>query len=202
VRKLIETTVDPDLEDDEDLTSRTDARTERRRSEAAWAEFAKTLVTISERHLLRMQLGEELLRTVQETRRITSPGARNRALRLVRQELRGLDLQQLRERLEDLSHPSTRRAAAAPSPADDWRERLLRGGEAELALFIDQHPNVDRQRFRSLLRNARKANSDALKLASAEAEGAAPSKASVDAQKKALAALSQALRDALSASGA
>ena len=57
MRKLIETTVDPDLEEDEDLTSRTDERTERRRSEEAWAEFAKTLVTISERHLLRMQLG-------------------------------------------------------------------------------------------------------------------------------------------------
>jgi ribosome-associated protein len=171
---MIETTVDPDLEDDEDLTSRTDARTERRRSEAAWAEFAKTLITISERHLLRMQLGEELLRVVQDTRRITSPGARNRALRLVRKELRGLDLQQLRERLEDLSHPSTRRAA---TPMDDWRARLLTGGEPELAAFIAEHPRVERQRFRTLLRNAKKAEPEA--------------------QKKALVALNQALRDAL-----
>jgi ribosome-associated protein len=171
---MIETTVDPDLEDDEDLTSRTDARTERRRSEAAWAEFAKTLITISERHLLRMQLGEELLRVVQDTRRITSPGARNRALRLVRKELRGLDLQQLRERLEDLSHPSTRRAA---TPTDDWRARLLSGGEPELAAFIAEYPRVERQRFRTLLRNAKKAEPEA--------------------QKKALVALNQALRDAL-----
>jgi ribosome-associated protein len=175
VRKLIETTVDPDLEADEDLTSRTDARTERRRSEEAWAEFAKTLITISERHLLRMDLGEELLRVVQDTRRITSPGAKNRALRLVRTQLRGLDLQQLRERLEDLSHPSTRRA---PTPVDAWRVRLLGGGESELAVFIAEHSRVDRQRFRTLLRNAKKAEPDA--------------------QKKALVALNQALRDALS----
>jgi ribosome-associated protein len=174
VRKLIETKVDPDLEDDEDLTSRTDARTERRRSEEAWAEFAKTLITISERHLLRMQLGEELLRVVQDTRRITSPGAKNRALRLVRKELRGLDLGQLRERLEDLSHPSTRRA---PSPVDDWHARLLNGGEPELAAFIAEYPRVERQRFRTLLRNAKKAEPEA--------------------QKKALGALNQALRDAL-----
>jgi ribosome-associated protein len=174
VRKLIETTVDPDLEDDEDLTSRTDARTERRRSEEAWAEFAKTLITISERHLLRMQLGEELLRVVQDTRRITSPGAKNRALRLVRRELRGLDLLELRERLEDLSHPSTRRAA---TPVDDWRSRLLSGGEPELAAFMAEYPKVERQRFRSLLRNARKAEPEA--------------------QKKALVVLNQALREAL-----
>jgi ribosome-associated protein len=178
VRKLIETAPDPALEDDEDLTSRTDARGERKRSEAAWAEFAKTLTTISERQLLRMQLSEGVLRVVQDTRRITSPGAKNRALRLVRQELRGMDLQQLRERLEDLSHPSTRRAAAAPTAIDDWRVRLLRGGETELAALIEEHPRVDRQRFRSLLRNAKKA--------------------SADAQKKALTVLNQALRDALS----
>lgn len=175
VRKLIETAPDPDLVDDEDLTSRTDARTERKRSEAAWAEFAKTLVTISERHLLRLELGEELLRVVQDTRRITSPGAKGRALRLVRKELRGLDLQRLRERLADLSHPSTRRAA---TPVDDWRAKLLNGGEPALAEFMAEHPRVDRQRFRTLLRNLKKA--------------------SPDAQKKALVALNQALRDALS----
>jgi ribosome-associated protein len=175
VRKLIETTVDPDLEADEDLTSRTDARTERRRSEEAWAEFAKTLITMSERHLLRMQLGEELLRVVQDTRRISSPGAKNRGLRLVRAQLRGLDLEQLCERLEDLSHPSTRRAS---TPVDDWRVRLLSGGEPELARFIEEHPRVERQRFRTLLRNAKKADAQA--------------------QKKAFVVLNQALRDALS----
>jgi ribosome-associated protein len=175
VRKLIETAPDPDLEEDEDLTSRTDARTARKRSEAAWAEFAQTLITISERQLLRLELGEELLRVVQDTRRITSPGAKGRALRLVRKELRGLDLQQLRERLEDLSHPSTRRA---PTPVDDWRTKLLSGGEPELAAFIEAHPRVERQRFRALLQNAKKA--------------------SADTQKKALSALNQALRDALS----
>ena len=175
MRKLIDTTVTAELEDDEDLTSRTDARTERRRSEEAWAEFAKTLITISERQLLRMELGEELLRIVQDTRRITSPGAKNRALRLVRTQLRGLDLQQLRERLEDLSHPSTRRAA---TPVDAWRARLLGGGEPELAAFISEHPRVERQRLRTLLRNAKKAETEA--------------------QKKAVVALNQALRDAMS----
>jgi ribosome-associated protein len=174
VRKLIATTVHPDLEDDEDLTSRTDARTERRRSEEAWAEFAKTLVTMSERHLLRMELGEELLRVVQDTRRITSAGAKNRGLRLVRTQLRGLDLQKLRERLEDLSHPSTRRRT---TPVDDWRARLLQGSEPELAAFLAEHPRVDRQRLRTLLRNAKKA--------------------AADVEKKALLALNQALREAL-----
>ena len=139
-------------------------------------DFAKTLTTISERQLLRLQLSEEVLRVVLDTRRVTSPGARARALRLVRQELRGLDLVLLRERLEDLSHPRTR---AVTSPKDDWRRRLLDGGEAELAEFLAQYPRGDRQQLRTLLRNARTG--------------------SESSKSKALSALSQALGAALSA---
>jgi ribosome-associated protein len=173
---MIETTVDPDQETDEDLTSRTDARGARKRSEAAWAEFAKTLITISERQLLRLELPEEVLRVVQDARRVQSPGAKNRALRLVRKEMRDLDLLELRQRLEDLSHPS---APRAPNALEAWRTRLLAGGATELAAFVDEHAQADRQRLRSLLRNAKKAE-------------AAP------AHKKALALLDQALREALS----
>jgi ribosome-associated protein len=176
VRKPIETTPDPALEDDEDLTSRTELRAERKRSEAAWMEFAKALITISEKQLLRLELSEDVLRVVQDTRRITSPTARARGLRLVRQELRGLDLGLLRERLEDLSHPSTRRAS---TPADDWRKRLLGGGEAELAAFLVQYSRAERQHLRTLLRNARSAPAAS--------------------KNKALGALTQALRDAISA---
>jgi ribosome-associated protein len=176
-RKPIEVTIDPAAEEEEDLTSRTDLRNERKRSEEAWAEFAKTLVTMSERHLLRMQLSEDVLRVVQETRRITSPAARGRALRLVRQALRDLDLGLLRERLEDLSNPNIRKAT---TPADDWRRKLLDGGEADLAAFVEEHPRGDRQRLRTLLRNARNA--------------------SAASRNKALGVLTQALREALTVS--
>src|SRR3954451_24466654 len=167
---------DGTLEEEEDRTSRTDLRAERKRSEAAWMEFAKTLTTISERHLLRLELGEEVLRVVQDTRKISSPGARSRALRLVRQELRGLDLGLLREKLEDLSHPNSRRAS---TPADEWRKRLLDGGEAEFAEFLAQYARAERQHLRTLLRNARTAPAAS--------------------KNKALGALTLALRDAMSA---
>ena len=176
MRKPIEVLTVPAEEEDEDLTSRTDLRAERKRSEAAWMEFAKTLTTISERHLLRLQLSDDVLRVVQDTRKITSPGARARALRLVRQELRGLDLGLLRERLEDLSHPNARRAS---TPADEWRRRLLDGGEADLAAFLEQYPRAERQQLRTLLRNVRNAGPASM--------------------NKAVSTLTQALRDALSA---
>lgn len=176
MRKPIEVLPDGTLEEEGDLTSRTELRAERKRSEAAWMDFAKTLITISERQLLRLQLSEEVLRVVQDTRLITSPTARGRGLRLIRQELRGLDLGELRERLEDLSHPKTRKAT---TPADDWRKRLLDGGEAEFAEFLAQYAHAERQKLRQLLRNARSAPAAS--------------------KNKALGALTQALRDAMSA---
>jgi len=176
VRKPIEVLPDGTLEEEDDRTSRTDLRAERKRSEAAWMDFAKTLLTISERQLLRLELSEDVLRVVQDTRLITSPTARGRGLRLIRQELRGLDLTQLRERLEDLSHPNTRRKS---TPADEWRTRLLDGGEAEFAEFLAQYTHAERQHLRTLLRNARSAPAAS--------------------KNKALSALTQALRDAMSA---
>ena len=166
--------------EEEDFSSRTDARGARKRSEAAWAEFAKTLTTISERHLDRLELSEDLLRIIRDTRRIESPIAKNRALRLIRKEMRDLDLEELRQRLEDLSHPSTRqaqRAAKEPTALESWRTRLLAGGEAELTEFMSEHSSADRQRLRTLLRNARKAGSGT--------------------DKKTLLSLNQALREAL-----
>ncbi|HEX3775851.1 MAG TPA: ribosome biogenesis factor YjgA [Polyangiaceae bacterium] len=175
MRKLIETQPNPEAEEQDDLASRTDARGARKRSEAAWADFVKTLITISERQLLRLELGEELLQVVQDARKVTSPNAKSRALRLVRKEMRELDLDELRQRLEDLSHPSARRA---PSALDTWRERLLVGGESAIDAFVLEHPSADRQRLRSLLRNAKKTDAPA--------------------QKKSALALTQALREALS----
>ncbi|HEY4103831.1 MAG TPA: ribosome biogenesis factor YjgA [Polyangiaceae bacterium] len=177
MRKPIETQPSPEQEESEDLSSRTDARGARKRSEAAWADFVKTLTTISERQLLRLELGEELLQVVLDARKVTSPNAKNRALRLVRKEMRDLDLDELRQRLEDLSHPSARRA---PSALDAWSERLLAGGETALDAFVLEHPNADRQRLRSLLRNAKKTDAAT--------------------QKKSVFALTQALREALSQS--
>lgn len=180
MRKPIETAPDPSLEEDDSLlTSRTDLRAERKRSEEAWMEFAKELVTISERHLLRLELSEEVLQVIQDSRRITSPGAKSRALRLIRQEMRNLDLVALREKLEDLSHPNQRRRAS--TPADDWRKRLLAGGEADLGDFMAENPKADRQRLRTLLRNVRNASDVPASM------------------NKALSALTQALRDALAA---
>ena len=38
--------------------------------------------------------------------------------------------------------------------AENWRTRLIDGGDDALAAFIDENPAADRQRLRQLVRNA------------------------------------------------
>jgi ribosomal 50S subunit-associated protein YjgA (DUF615 family) len=89
-------------EDDRDLRSRTDARLERKHSEASLAELARALVEVSDRQLAKLELPEALLDAVRETRAIRSAGARNRALRVVRKELRGGDAAAIQEQLAEV----------------------------------------------------------------------------------------------------
>jgi len=85
--------------DERELRSRTDAKLERKQNEAALEALARKLVVLSERQLARLELPEELGIAVAEARAVRSPVARNRALRVVRRELRARDAAAIGARL-------------------------------------------------------------------------------------------------------
>jgi ribosome-associated protein len=98
-------------EDDRDLRSRSDARRERKQREAAWVDLGEALVNLSVRQLEQLALPEGLRDAVLEARRITSPAARMRALRLVRRELRDGDeavIAALTQRLQQITRAKGR----------------------------------------------------------------------------------------------
>jgi len=78
-------------EDPRDLSSRTDARRERKRAEAHLLETAERLVALSDRVVEKLELPEHLAEALHETRRIKSGPARNRALRSLRIALRACE---------------------------------------------------------------------------------------------------------------
>ena len=88
--------------DDRDLRSRSDARLERKRSEAALAELARVMLEINERQLAKLELPEALHDAVVEARAMRSPRARDRALRVVRKELRAGDAAAIEARLGEV----------------------------------------------------------------------------------------------------
>jgi ribosomal 50S subunit-associated protein YjgA (DUF615 family) len=85
--------------DDRDLRSRSDARLERKQSEAALFQLALSLCAVNERQLAQLELPEATLDAVREVRAMRTPRARERALRVVRRELRDGDPSAIETRL-------------------------------------------------------------------------------------------------------
>jgi ribosome-associated protein len=153
MRKLTDILKEQHRPDERDLRSRSDARRENRTTERRLAELAELLTRASNKTLGGLALPEPLLDCVNDARRITSSIARNRQLRRIRQELRTLDAESLRARLEARVQPGTSKALAA-HVAEQWAERLLRDGEAAIDELVTAFPDADRQRLRQLVRNA------------------------------------------------
>jgi ribosome-associated protein len=140
--------------DDRDLTSRSDLRKQRKQSEQAYAELARSLCDCTNKQLIRLVLQDALLEVVQQARRIESPGARDRALRLVRRELRGGNSEDVRRQLDAVLHPVSK---VSQQQIEAWVSRLSAEGDPAIEEFIAAHSNADRQQLRGLVRSVAKA---------------------------------------------
>jgi len=97
-KRLIETAEpEPDV-----IPSRTDAKKERVRHEEELMALSEALVKLNAKMLGRLPLPETALDAVVEAQAITAPAARHRALRVVRAELRDMDLVALQKALDRL----------------------------------------------------------------------------------------------------
>jgi ribosome-associated protein len=141
----------PEEDGEENLRSRTDARRERKESEEALMRLAKALVDLPQRSLDKLALPESVLDVVVRARLVRDPAPKNRALRLVRIALRDGDSAAIAQALDEVRKPS------APSDLEQWRQRLLEGGEAALAEYLSAFPDADRRQIRQLVRNVSKA---------------------------------------------
>ncbi|GAB2516254.1 ribosome biogenesis factor YjgA [Lysobacter humi (ex Lee et al. 2017)] len=132
------------------------SRSEKRRQALGVLELAETLAALSEAQLARVPVPEAVLPHIADTRRITANVARKRQLAFLAKQMRRLDeseLQAMRDALDENSK-AARVEVAAMHRVEDWRDRLLDGGDEALARFLDAHPQGDRQRLRQLVRNA------------------------------------------------
>ena len=154
MRKLTDILAEAEREDPRDLRSRSDARRERKAAEAHLVALARSLVSLSGRRLLTLDLPELVLDAVQDARRIASAIARERQLRLIRQRLREADHEAIAARLDAMLRPDGRPSPGARK-ARRWVERLLAEGDTALDELCSLDPSADRQRLRTLARAAR-----------------------------------------------
>jgi ribosome-associated protein len=113
-----------------------------------------SLVALSDAHLQRMTLPDELARAVREARRLTSHEAKRRQVQFIGRLMRALDPEPIRAQLAAVEGGSAAQRARHQR-LEHWRVRLMEDDGA-LTEFARQCAGADLQQLRALLRNARK----------------------------------------------
>ena len=110
------------------------------------------LVELSADQLAQVDMPEDLRDAVMEARRIKSHEGKRRQLQYIGRLMRDVDPAPIRQRI-DAFEGRSREHAAQEHDVARWRDRLLED-EAALSELASQHPGIDLQHLRSLVRNA------------------------------------------------
>jgi len=133
------------------------SRTQQRREALAVLTLAGQLVELPASRLAKLDLPDDVRREIEITRRITAHGARKRQMAFLAKVMRRFgeeDFAAVRAELGE-NREKQRQDTAAMHRLEAIRDRLVDGDDAALAEVIAEHPQVDRQHLRSLVRQAR-----------------------------------------------
>lgn len=134
------------------------SRTQQRRDALAVLALASQLIELPPSRLAKLGLPEDVLREIEITRRISSHGAKKRQLAFLAKVMRRFtddDFASVRAELGE-NREKQRQETAAMHRLEATRDRLVsEDGDAALSALFDQHPGLDRQHLRSLIRQAR-----------------------------------------------
>ena len=133
------------------------SRTQQRREALAVLALATQLIELQPSRLARLELPEDVRREIDVTRRTPSHGAHKRQLAFLAKVMRrydDADFAAVRAELGE-NREKQRTETAAMHRLESMRERLIAEDAGALSELIAEHPQVDIQRLRSLLRQAR-----------------------------------------------
>lgn len=133
------------------------SRTQQRREALAVLVLAQQLVDLPPSRLAKLPLPDDVRREIDVTRRITSHGAKKRQLAFLAKVMRRYgddDFAAVRAELGE-NREKQRQETAAMHRLESMRDRLIAEDESALSELIAEHPQVDRQHLRSLVRQAR-----------------------------------------------
>ncbi|MFC5741921.1 ribosome biogenesis factor YjgA [Dyella tabacisoli] len=133
------------------------SRTQQRRDALAVLALAAQLVELPASKLAKLDLPEDVRREIDQTRRITAHIAHKRQLAFLAKMMRRHEdsvFDGVRAALGE-NRERQRQETAAMHRLEAMRDRLIADDDIALGELIAQHPGVDRQHLRSLIRQAR-----------------------------------------------
>ena len=133
------------------------SKTELKRQSDALQDLGTELVNAPRDRVKRMQMPDDVKDVILETQNIKDHEGRRRALQFVGKKMRSLDEDELaviRRTIEGWKGASKADTAALHA-LERRREKLL-ADEQALTTLLGEHPELDAQHLRTLIRNARK----------------------------------------------
>lgn len=140
--------------DDEQLISKTKRKSQMHDLQALGGELTK----LAPATLKKLALPEDLLEALLAYQRINSNGALKRQMQYIGRLMRDIDPEPVRQYLAIRQGDSTAHNAWLHR-IERWRERLL-SDDTALQTLISEFPLADAQQLRTLIRNARKEQSE------------------------------------------
>jgi ribosome-associated protein len=131
------------------------SKSQRKREASALQDLGERLAGLSPGELERLALPANLVRAVEELRRITSRGALKRQRQYVGKLMRDLDPGPVARALAVIDQQRAEDAGALHR-LERWRMRLLEEGDAAVTELVEAYPGIDVGRLRTLIRNARR----------------------------------------------
>ncbi|MCP4745088.1 MAG: DUF615 domain-containing protein [Desulfobacteraceae bacterium] len=131
------------------------SRTKKKKQALELQQLGEKLVSISLSQLEGLNLSEELRQAIEDAKHIKSHEARRRQMQYIGSLMRSEDVELIRSALDSIflqSYEQTRRF----KQLEQWRDELLSGDLDRLDLLIKEHPQLNRQQLKQLIRNAEK----------------------------------------------
>jgi len=130
------------------------SKTQRKQQMHDLQHLGERIAALGNDRLAELDLPERLLDAIRELRRIHKHGAQRRQMQYIGKLMRDVEPGPIVARLETWDGVSTQHTAWLHR-IERWRDRLLEDADALTELLTD-HPDVDIQHLRSLIRNAHK----------------------------------------------
>lgn len=127
------------------------SKSQLKRDSHALQSLGEALVDLSRDQLRKFQLPEDLFQAIVAAQTIKQHGAKKRQLQYIGKLMRNVDAGPIQQAMDDLQGVSAQ-AIAKQHKTEQWRQRLIDQGDNALQALLQEHPGIDRQRIRQLLR--------------------------------------------------
>lgn len=144
------TTTDED--DDLDLPP---SKSQRKRDSHELQVLGEKLVQLPPAKLKKIPLSQQLLDAIHLAQKITARGAHKRQLQYIGKLMRGIDAEPIIQQLDEFNQQAAK-ANKHFHALEKWRDRLIQEGDTAVTELYAQHPRLDLQQLRQLVRNAQK----------------------------------------------